>query len=98
MLIVEFIGLPLIVQVSSQMSSIMPLGTCIAPLVTDNDLVPHTYFVSLLEPPPLGDALAFQINVAPLAYGKVKNEFLYVTIVLNNWYSTVYPWLSCPLL
>ena len=97
MVIVEFVGLPQIEQASLQMVSSMPLGTSIAPPAkTDNGLVPQTYFV-VDELPPIWSTEHFQINVAFVAYGRVKNDGLYVTIVLNNWYSTVYPWLSLPL-
>ena len=78
----EFVGLPQIEQASSQMVSSMPLGTSIAPPAkTDNGLVPQTYFV---VPPPIWSTEHFQINVALVAYGRVKNDDLYVTFVLNN--------------
>lgn len=82
--IVEFFGLPQIEQASSQMSSSIPRGTSIAPPAkTDNDLVPHTYFL-VDELSPFTSTPLFQINVAFVAYGRVKNDCLYVTIVLNS--------------
>lgn len=74
---------------SQSVSSILD-GMPSEPFETDSDLAAHAYF-TCSELSPCCATLAFQINVAVVAYGNVKNEDLYVTFVLNNWYSTVCP-------
>ena len=89
--IVEFYGRPLIEHASSQSVSSISAGMTSEPFDIDNDLADHTYFICSWLLPPIRSTEAFQINAAVVAYGNVKNEDLYVTFVLNNWYSTVCP-------